>query len=345
VLIGCGAVSRLYYAPALRFLENSGVLRVTAVIDPVEAARERLRETFPSASPEADLSRSDAPNGSLAIIASPPRWHARQTLAALERGWNVLCEKPMAAASAEADLMIDAADSADRVLAIGHYKRFYPSSRYMKFLCGPGGRLGPLRHFSIEEGGPFTWPAASAAFFTKSETPGGVLLDIGVHVLDLLIWWLGDPDDFSYADDAMGGMEANARLELRFGTAGGRVHLSRDWATAQRYAFEFEGGTVAWTANDSAGLSLALDGAPSSLQGRLRGNDGGDEATQSQSFIAQLSHVVDAVRERIPVLVDGREGSRALRLVEACYARKQLLVQPWLEPDEAANARLWAARS
>lgn len=345
VLVGCGAVSRLFYAPALRTLEAAGVLRVTALVDPSAPALARLHAAFPAAQAVADLAGAGAPHDALAIVASPPRWHADHTVAAVARGWHVLCEKPIAATSADADRMIDAADAAGRLLAVGHYKRFFPSSFALKSLCGPAGTLGALRGFSIAEGGPFDWPAASPSFFRRGETPGGVLLDIGVHVFDLLIWWLGAPDDFSYADDAMGGLEANARVQLRFGAASGTVLLSRDWATPQRYEFFFDRGRVGWTVNDANGLDVTLDGAAWALHGTLRDADRAPAATNAQSFIAQLRHVADAITRGTPLLIDGREGVRALRLIEACYARRRLLDQPWLTPAETANARQHAVHS
>ncbi|MBC7368060.1 MAG: Gfo/Idh/MocA family oxidoreductase [Undibacterium sp.] len=297
---------------------------------------------FPRSQSVGALAAATTPRDSLAIVASPPRWHADHTLAAFDRGWHVLCEKPMAAGTADAERMIAAADTAGRVLAIGHYKRFFPSSQTLKLLCGPAGALGALRSFSLAEGGPFTWPAASPGFFQRRETPGGVLLDIGVHVFDLLIWWLGTPTDFTYADDAMGGLETNARVTLRFGAITGRVQLSRDWATAQRYEFEFERGRITWTVNDANGLSVMFAGAPCPLRGTLHTMEGPPAATNPQSFIAQLQHVAISVRDHTPVLIDGREGLRALHLIEACYARRQFLPQPWLTPGETTNARLWA---
>ncbi len=344
-LIGCGAVSRLFYLPALRALEATGEVRVVALVDPVETARNQLQVEFPEAIMSHTLNQAVGPRGALAIIASPPRWHAEQAVAAFARGWHVLCEKPMAATSAEAGHMIAAASAADRLLAVGHYKRFFPSSQVLKFLCGPTAPLGALRNFNITEGGPFTWPAASPGFFQRRETPGGVLFDLGVHVLDLLLWWLGEPDTFAYADDAMGGLEANAVVSLRFGVINGRVQLSRDWATAQHYHFEFARGTVGWTVNDANGLSVTLDGLPGELQGTLRDALGTSAATNPQSFIAQLQNVVAAVRERRPLLVDGRAGARSIQLIEACYARREILPQPWLGGIEQTNARRWAFQS
>lgn len=345
VLVGCGAVSQLFYAPALRTLQAAGVLRVTALVDPSEPALARLRSAFPDAQTVTTLTQADAPRDALAIIASPPRWHAEHTLSAFSHGWHVLCEKPMAATAADAALMIAAADAAGRLLAIGHYKRFFPSSRALKSFLGAAGTLGPLRSFSIAEGGPFNWPAASPSFFRRSETPGGVLLDIGVHVFDLLLWWLGAPSDFTYADDAMGGLEANAWVKLRFGAVTGTVWLSRDWATSQRYEFVFERGRVGWTVNDANGLDVTLDGAAWALQGTLHDVARVPAATNAQSFIAQLRHVADAITRHTPLLIDGREGVRALHLIEACYARRQLLDQPWLTPSETLCARQHALHS
>ncbi|MBC8008983.1 MAG: Gfo/Idh/MocA family oxidoreductase [Burkholderiales bacterium] len=344
ILVGCGAVARQFYTPALRALAATGEVRVAAIVDPSADARALLHAAFPDAIPAADLDHLSLPNAypaadTLAVIASPPRWHASQTLDALDRGWHVLCEKPMAARAAESARMIAAADSADRVLAVGHYKRFFAASQTLKTLCSPLGALGPLHSFTIAEGGPFNWPAASPAFFQKRETPGGVLLDIGVHVFDLLLWWLGAPSEFTYADDAMGGLEANARVSLRFGAVTGQIHLSRDWTTAQRYEFEFDHGRVVWTVNDAAGLAVTLRGAPHSLRGTLQEPDGAPAHTHAQSFIAHLRHVVSAVKNHTPVLIDGREGARALHLIEACYARRHLLAQPWLAPAESAAAQ------
>lgn len=345
VLVGCGAVSQQFYAPALRALEASGMLRVAALVDPSPLALAALHAAFPRALAGATLAAADAPRDSLAIIASPPQHHAAQTIAAVARGWHVLCEKPMAASTPEADQMIADARDAGRVLAVGHYKRFFPSSQLLKFLCVPDGPLGALRSFAFAEGGPFTWPAASTAFFQRRSTPGGVLLDLGVHSLDLLLWWLGEPDAFDYADDAMGGLEANARLTLRFGSVTGRIQLSRDWATAQRYAFAFERGTVNWTVNDANGLDLAFHDAPVKLHSVLRDAAGRAAATNAQSFIAQLQHVANAVRAGSPVLIDGEAGRRALHLIEACYARRTPLAQPWLSAAELSHPLLAGASS
>jgi predicted dehydrogenase len=344
ILIGCGAVSRLFYQPAINELIGRNEVRLAAVVDPLESARLSLLEHLSSGQSVSDLRQVEAPAGSLAIIASPPRFHSAHCHAALERGWHVLCEKPMATTASDCATMTRAAEAADRVLAVGLYKRFFPSSEYLHELCH-GGALGRLLSFDLQEGGPFNWPAASPSFFVKSETTGGVLLDIGVHVLDLLLWWLGDPASFDYADDAMGGLETNAVLKLSYpsGTKG-KMHLSRDWTTRQRYSFEFEKGTVEWTVNQANAITVQLKGL-SSLEGTLVDSRAVPALTNPQCFIAQLQNVLAAVRGHTLPRVNGRDGERVTQLIENCYAHRRLLAQPWLEPAEAARAGQLAQRA
>lgn len=351
VLIGCGAVAQQFYLPTLRTLSAAGELVVHSLVDPSAAARQPLAQAFPHAKQVDSAAQVDAPAGSLAIVASPPRFHAAQTIEAFGRDWHVLCEKPMASTVAEAEQMITAARSSQRLLAVGLYKRFFPSSRYLKSLFASG-QLGALRSFTIAEGGPFKWPAASPSFFNKTQTPGGVLLDIGVHVLDLLAWWLGEPASFRYADDAMGGLETNSRLEVNYsGGARGVIHLSRDWFTSQQYHFVFERGAATWKVNDANGLTVQLAGAPAGLRAQLVEPldsvtvEAGmrPQATNPQSFIAQLRNVVSSIQGRESLLIPGEEGIRSLRLIEDCYRHRHLIDQPWLTPEEAHHAAKFAA--
>jgi predicted dehydrogenase len=328
-LVGCGAVAKLFYTPALHELSRRGELQVVAVCDPAEPARVALAAEFPGA--RALASCGEAFDGArLAIVASPPRWHREQTELAFAAGLDVLCEKPLAGTAADADAMCAAARRAGRRLAAGHYKRFFPAHQWIKAAAGGATPLGALRRIEIAEGGKFTWPAASASFFRRSETPGGVLLDLGVHWLDLLRWWLGDPADFSCEDDAMGGVEANAVVQATWsGGPTARVRLSRDWATENASRFVFERGEARLAVNDANRLDLTLAGLPSPLSAEMR-----DGATNPQAFILQLRDVVSAVREGREPAVTGEAGAEALRWVEACYARRQRMALPWLGPEE-----------
>ncbi len=338
VLVGCGAVSQLFYRPSLRVLENAGVLKVVALVDPAERARAVLLQEFPGARAVAGLADLPAGEARLAIIASPPKFHRAQAETAFAAGLDVLCEKPLAADVADGEAMVAAAARTGRLLAAGHYKRFFPAHRALKLLIARQS-FGPLRSVELFEGGKFGWPAATDSFFRKEQTPGGVLLDIGVHVLDLVVWWLGEPNAFTYADDARGGLEANCRFNGEFpGGVRATLRLSRDWATPNCYVFRFDRATVHCRVNASNHLELTLDDLPMTFAAELRDPLPASPApataaleTNPQAFIAQLADVCAAVRDGRSPFVSGADGMHALRLIERCYAARRPLSEPWLE--------------
>jgi hypothetical protein len=158
---------------------------------------------------------------------------------------------------------------------------------------------------------------------------------------------LGEPAHFHYADDAMGGLEANAFVHLSYaGGAQGRIHLSRDWETTQQYRFVFERGIVTWKANEANELTVQLAGARLGLHGtlvtpdtdRLYPIEPQPLETTAQCFILQLANVIAAIAGKEKLLVPGEEGLPAIKLVDQCYAHRSLVEQPWLTPPEAANA-------
>ncbi|MBN1519315.1 MAG: Gfo/Idh/MocA family oxidoreductase [Spirochaetales bacterium] len=121
--------------------------------------------------------------------------HAPATLAALEAGIHVLCEKPPALTAQEARTMEEAAERNGVILAYGFHWRFTPEAEYAKAAALRGelgrvysGRVQALRRRGIPGWGGFTDKAASG---------GGALMDIGVHMLDLAMHILGWPEPAS----------------------------------------------------------------------------------------------------------------------------------------------------
>ncbi|MEO6256671.1 MAG: Gfo/Idh/MocA family oxidoreductase, partial [Sphingomicrobium sp.] len=189
---GCGTVAQLYYRPALHALCASGEATLAGALDPDRAAAKRLCDAFPDARPVGSLDNLLALDLDLVIVASPPARHAEQACAAAAAGIAVLCEKPMALTVADADRMVAAARSSSAPFAVAMVRRFLPQPRTIRDMIARGA-LGKLQRIDIFEGGPFNWPITSPAYFDPQRGGGGVLEDVGVHVLDLLRWWLGEP--------------------------------------------------------------------------------------------------------------------------------------------------------
>ncbi len=336
-LIGCGAVARLYYMPALRELEAAGSIEVAALLDPVAGHAALLHEAFPRAQMARQLPDLPRQGFDLAIVASPHSLHAAQTIELLEAGVSVLCEKPMATSVDDARAMIRAASVGPGLLAIGLVRRYFPATRMIRHMLALG-TLGDITSFEFSEGfASFDWPAASRGYFSKREAQGGVLMDTGVHALDLLQWWLGKIAVLEYADDAMGGIEANCliRCRLECGSTG-EVRLSRDCALANRYTVRGSRGWLSWQAGQVDQFEFGFADSAQVVQARPR-----DQSASNfeQSFLSQLRNVIAALRGTEQLQVPAAEGIAGIELIENCYRQRSLMAMPWLDDREIARGR------
>src|SRR5262249_57950022 len=99
---------------------------------------------------------------------------ASVTIDLLRQGVHVLVEKPMAITPDECDAMIAAADASRTVLAVGHLRRFFHSSRFVKRAL-EASLLGRIVSFDAREGSVYNWPAASDFTFRGDARCGGLL--------------------------------------------------------------------------------------------------------------------------------------------------------------------------
>ena len=124
-------------------------------------------------------------------VCLPNVLHRELTIAALESGAHVLCEKPLATSVAEAHEMFDAARKAGRLLMAAQHMRFEAPARAVKRVID-GGALGEIYHAeanALRRFGIPTW----GLFHQRSASVGGPLFDIGVHMLDQTMWLIGNP--------------------------------------------------------------------------------------------------------------------------------------------------------
>ena len=337
VIVGCGALSELYYAPALREACGLASLEVSALYDPSSQRLNILKDFFPAAQLVTNFDELLNLRPNLAIVASPPKFHSAQAQGLLAAGAHVLCEKPMANSVAEAEAMIFAAKESNRLLAIGLFRRFFPALQFISSLIRRG-TFGTPRSFKFSEGGSFNWPATSASFFQREQSKGGVLLDLGVHVLDLACWWFGEPAGFLYEDDAMGNLEANCRISLDYPNGlHGVVRLSRDESISNRYVLNFDHASVSWDVGIANQLNLRVNDLPFQLNCELS-NKSTTALTYNQCFVRQLLNFANSAIESEALLVPGDEGIRSLRLIESCYLNKHFMSLPWLSQAESVRA-------
>jgi predicted dehydrogenase len=326
-IAGCGAVTERYYMPALEALQRR--VQVLGVYDSDPARARLIANAMPGAYCAESFDALLNLGADLVIVASPPAFHAEQAIAALGAGSHVLCEKPMALARREADAMTDAARRHDRLLAVNMVRRHFPASHIVGTLVGADS-LGALRSISVFEGGPFRWPVRDQGYFSHAVSGGGVLPDIGTHVVDLLGAWFGGAQFVRYADDAVGGVEANARLTLRYGDAPAVICLSRDWGQPNQIEMRFEKGQILWRAAHMERVELRLEGA----EPLMLANEGARNFRFVDCFVAQIGAMLELIGGRPADIVTAEQALATIALIEQAQAERQALAMPWLAPVE-----------
>lgn len=326
-IVGCGAVTRKNHLPALAGLDAA---RVVCLVDVVEARAAELAAGMPD--PPAVLRRSEEVVGiaDAAILAVPHHLHELLAVPLLRAGVHVFIEKPMALSVASCERMIEAADRSGATLAVGLARRYFPNYRWLRRALSLG-VLGKLLRFDIEEGGPYAWPLASGFMFDREQAGGGVLFDAGAHVVDALLYWLGDVELIEMRDDARGGVEAEAHLRVRAPDrtggpgAEGTILLSRLRNLRNSARFEGTSGTVELGLMDGT-LRWDLPDDAVSFVGAAR-----DAAPAGPNvFVAQFAAWLAALATGRPPPIDGREGKRSVAWIEhAMSQRKPLPLEVW----------------
>lgn len=210
-VVGCGAISTLYQLPALRRVAD---VELVAVVDTdaawagTVARRFEARESF--ADPAALVGRVDA-----ALIATPNHTHADIACALLGAGVHVLCEKPLATTRTEVERMLDAAARGGTRLMAAHCLRFSPNLAMLEHVVADGW-LGELTAISGSIGGPYDTSSRRTDFRRQKRLAGGgVLVDLGVHLVDLAVWMAGAaPTAVAYDDSTAPGWEVETDVEV-----------------------------------------------------------------------------------------------------------------------------------
>ena len=190
-IIGCGGIANGKHMPALKVQSDRG--EMVAFCDLViERAQEAAKNFGTSDAKVYTDYRELLEDKSIDVVhvCTPNRSHCEITVAALEAGKHVMCEKPMAKTAADAQKMLDAAKKTGKKLTIGYQNRYRPDSMLLKKYIERGdlgeiyyGKAHALRRRAVP-----TW----GVFLNEYEQGGGPLIDIGTHALDLTLWMMNN---------------------------------------------------------------------------------------------------------------------------------------------------------
>lgn len=199
---------------------DTGAVDVAAIADPSVDMANEAAKLAPDAEVAFDLDALlDAKLDGL-VIATPSALHAEQSIAALERGVAVFCQKPLGRTAVEAKAVVDAARAADRLLAVDLSYRFTEGMRRVRELVA-GGELG--RVYAVDLTFHNAYGPDKAWFYDPALSGGGCVMDLGVHLVDLALWALDFPGVAEVRSTLMSGGEPLA----------GRGDRVEDYAVAE----------------------------------------------------------------------------------------------------------------
>ena len=190
-IIGCGGIANGKHMPALRSqADKADMVAFCDIV--VERAEKAAKEFGAPGAKVYENYRELLEDGSIDVVhvCTPNRSHCEITVAALEAGKHVMCEKPMAKTAADAQKMLDAARKTGKKLTIGYQNRCRPDSLLMKKAVDAGvlGDIYFAKAHAIRRRAVPTW----GVFLNEYEQGGGPLIDIGTHSLDLTLYLMNN---------------------------------------------------------------------------------------------------------------------------------------------------------
>ena len=187
-IIGCGRIANFAHLPALSKMED---VRIKYACDLIIEKANAVVEKYGAEQAITDYKVALAdPEVQTVFVLTPNYAHYVITMDALKAGKNVMCEKPITVNYALSKEMADEAEKQGKLLNIGVCNRFQESVCRIAEM-NKRGELGNIYHVYCSFRAHRSIPGLGGSFTNKKESGGGVLIDWGVHYLDLILYILG----------------------------------------------------------------------------------------------------------------------------------------------------------
>jgi predicted dehydrogenase len=219
----------------MRAIVESGAVEAVAIGDPSPECAAEAVKLAPGAAVLPGLAAMLERGLDGLVIATPSGLHAEQSIAALEQGVAVFCQKPLGRKAAEARAVVEVARAADKLLGVDLSYRHTAATEAIRGLIRCG-ELGDI--FAVDLTFHNAYGPDKPWFYNRAQSGGGCVIDLGVHLVDLALWLLEFPRvDTVTARLVSGGQPlsatstevedyAVARLDLATGAA---VRLACSW--------------------------------------------------------------------------------------------------------------------
>jgi predicted dehydrogenase len=172
----------------MKGLAAADLADIIAVADLNSDAAVRAASDVPGARACGDLDEMLSLDLDGVVIATPNALHANQAIAALEAGVAVFCQKPLGRSAPEVQMILGTARRANRLLGVDFSYRFTESLQKIAGLV-ESGALGAL--YAAELTFHNAYGPDKPWFYDRTQSGGGCVIDLGVHLVDLALWMFG----------------------------------------------------------------------------------------------------------------------------------------------------------
>jgi len=322
-IVGAGMIAAGAHVPAVLGCPD---VRLAALVDREPQRCRQIAERFRVEPKICTDVREVLGEIDAAIIATPNHTHHPIALECIRAGVHCLVEKPLAATVAEGEEIAAAAEQHRVVAAVGYSSRFIDAVELLGELIAAGS-FGKIHRFAYQFGTRGGWNPASSYILDRNAIGGGVTVVVGTHFIDWMLAWFGYPNEIAFADDSLGGPEANAAATFRY-TRGdaplvGTMRLSKTVPLPPGLALETERGMVSLEDKSiAADVVLRPHETPrhEMIVRRSPTEKRAGGVRPTGNFARQLVDFVTACRTGTPPRVSARQGVESLRLIRQLYA-------------------------
>lgn len=324
-LIGAGFIGRNHFNQYEKLTDKA---QVVAICDPVEARRtgdwsgvggnvgdtQGTKRDLHGATPYAEWKQLLAdPKVQMLDICAPTHLHAEMSIAALQAGKHVLCEKPMSLSVEQCDAMLAAAAKSQVKFMIAQCIRFWPECVFIKQAIQDG-RFGKLKAVNLRRQAS-TPDYSLDNWIQDPKLSGGAILDLHVHDADYLVFLLGKPAAVTAQASTRPGTESIDRVHSLWHYPGGPVvYVEGFWDMPEGFGFNmgmsvlFEKAAVVWDLCTGKPMTVFRNGqAPETPE--LGPNDG---------YFSEIAYFLDCVAAgRSPTTSTPRESRDAVMIALA----------------------------
>jgi predicted dehydrogenase len=328
-VIGCGKIAERASLPNLVNYKNKAAVTVLCDIDESRAAA--LKDKFQLTG--ADIERNwkkvvKRKDVDAVFIDTPNYLHEEMALAALKHKKHVLVEKPIAILAKAADNMARAAVKYGVYLMVEQTQRFDPVHQAAKKVLDSGA-LGHIHNIRgrIGHAGPEYWSEGKAHwFYDKSKSGGGAMIDIGVHITDLIRWFAGKKITEVFATirtiEKDVKVDDNATVLFKF-EDGSKGEIECSWTTRP-----YEVTTTVYGSKGKMMTSIGTEKPVKVVMAKTRQGD--DPNCTMEDIYPELPstasgwenavhYFIDCVIDKRKPFVSGEEGRETMAVINAAY--------------------------